>query len=133
MTETDGALAGFVGKVTNSHDSIKTAIRTGVNLGEKILLAIFRISSQRIAAKVGNLNHAGEFAVNKQRGLDYPLYLNPQGATLVKGAHHLSVFTSDGLIVVMHKEAESPLATWFVNILEVALEAGNELFKRLLT
>ena len=50
----------------------------------------------------------------------------------MKGTHHSGVFSSIRFIVVMNKKAERPLAiVGLVNVLEVAFEAGNELFKSL--
>ena len=45
----------------------------------------------------------------------------------------MGVPSGNGFIVVMYKETECPLPVWSVDVLEVTLEAGNQLFKRLFT
>lgn len=115
--------------MANSHHTFLIAVGAGVNLGEQILFAVFDVSPKRITAQISDLNHAGQFAVNKQRRFNYSLYVSPSGAVPVKFTHHLRVFSGDSVIVVVHNQTENILDGISINVLKVAFEAGDDLLE----
>ena len=130
MTDTDGALARFVDKVSNTYTTTKLPVRTSVDFGKQVFFAVFDVSPLGTAAQVGNLNHSGEFAAYKQRRFNYSQYGNPRGAAVVKCTHHSRLTSSNRFVVVMNKKTERPLAiVGLISVFEVAFKAGNELFK----
>jgi len=87
MGSANFTLAGKVRVVPNSDYSVSVSIGSHENSLKEVRLSILHESSQRIAAQVGNLNHAGERAVNKQRCLNDVFNFGPKRSVLMEIPH----------------------------------------------
>jgi hypothetical protein len=88
-------------KVTHSYNAAISAIGTLKNEIEQGAFLILKISTQCIAAQIGDLDHAGKFAVHKQRRINNVSYVGPQSSGLMKLLHHLSMLFCDRFVVIV--------------------------------
>ncbi len=89
--------------MTNAHNRVAPAIGTAKEHVEQVALAAFDITAQGVGAKVCNLHHAGEFAVNEERGFDDVVNVGPESATGLEGTHQARVAGGNRLVVVVDK------------------------------
>ena len=72
------------------------------NTLENEIFLIFNVASQAITAQIGNLNHASELAINKQRSFRNAPNFSPDGTILVELAHKFRVLLCNSLIIVVN-------------------------------
>ena len=65
------------GEMANSYRLTAKFINSLEDCAKWLNFAIFNKTSQRISAKIGNLNHSREFTINKQWCLDNIIYASP--------------------------------------------------------
>lgn len=108
--------------------SARYSVGTFVNRLKEIRFLLFDVSAKRIAAKIGNLNHSGQFAIDEQRSFAYPQNVGPKGPRPMKIAHHRCMFARDGIIIIMNDETVALLTS----IHQVLFKSRNDLLERLL-
>ena len=89
--------------MTNAHNRVAVAISTTEEHVEEVALAAFNITAQGVGAKVCNLHHPGELAVNEERSFDDVVNVGPESAAGLEGTHQARVAGGNRLVVVMDK------------------------------
>ena len=131
---TNGAVAVWRAEVANAHGNFADSVGPTKDRLEQPSLIVLEVAAQCVRAEIGDLDHASQFAVNEQGGLDDAVNACPECPSSMEGAHHPSVLSRHSLVVVMDKQPVVALETSGrrPDVLEVLLEARDHLLKRLL-
>ena len=65
MRQADLTAAARAREMANTHDCVSDSMGSCENPSKEVRFSIFQIPSQGVAAQVGDLDHAGECAVNE--------------------------------------------------------------------
>src|SRR5712691_2116989 len=114
----------------SNYDPACVAIRDSKNLVEQICFAVLDIAPQGEAAQIGDLYHAGERTVDKQRSFDDVSDFRPERSALVEPLHQQGVLVCRRLVVVVDQKPVILLSAVPVpGILQIKLEPGNQLLE----
>ncbi len=119
--------------MTNPNGDSTSAVRALENRPKECRLVVLNVTTERVAAEIGELNHPRELTIDKKGCFDDSKDVGPKSPVLVKVAHHFGVFRSDGLIIVVDQDSENPVLDVWAQIRKVQLEARDYLLKSLLT
>jgi len=128
----DDALAGLVRVVADADRSGSNTLRSLEDQVEQACLSVLEVPTDCICAELGDLDHAGELAVDEQRRFDDVGDVGPQGPLPVVALHEFRVPLRAGVIVVVDEKA------WVLGllnrayVLEVSLKPGHKLLECLL-
>jgi hypothetical protein len=86
----------------NTHNGASGAIEPGIDSVYKIPFSVLEKPTNGIRAKVGQLHHACQAAVHKQRRFDDVVDAGPPGSLTMKPLHHGGESLRYGRIVVLH-------------------------------
>ena len=122
MEFADFALTCRGRKVAHPSGPTMFSVCSAVDFFEQERLSIFQVSPYGITTKVGDLHHAGQLTIDEKRSFDNSLDVCPKRPFDVKVPHQQSVFSLDGLVIVMHEKPVIALTPCFIRVAKISLK-----------
>jgi len=91
------------------HNSMSRTVYAGIYVIEQVVLTIIKKTADSIAAHIGNLDHAGEFAVNKQWGFDNSLDRSEERPFFMVFSHQPGQPSCHGGVIILDDKTYEPL------------------------